>query len=93
MSVAWNFGPNILIKHFDRNRITYHFTYEEDCNRIMEAGLWAIKCATLNLSYWNPQLTLDELYLSHYSFWVQVHNLPLNRRNMKIAVKLGNLIG
>lgn len=38
-------------------------------------------------------MALEELRFQFTPFWVQIHNIPLNRMNKENAVRFGNFIG
>lgn len=90
---SWNLGSNICIKALDRNMVSCTFLRSEDMDKIENSGPWAVKGALLNLQMWSPELNLKEVSFSHCNFWIQVHNLPPNRRNKENLCKIGNYIG
>lgn len=90
---TWNLGPNVHIKTLDRNLVAYTFSNAKDRDRIEEAGPWSIKGALLNLKKWSSDLTLEEVSFSHCNLWIQIHNLPPNRRNRENLHKLGKYLG
>lgn len=93
LQTAWNLGQNVAIKNLDNNTVSCTFTKYADRDRILKQGPWAIKGAILNLILWPPSLTLHELNFAHCSFWVHIHNLPLNWMNASNATIIGSTIG
>lgn len=93
LSTSWNLGNNVQIASLDTNIISCTFSYSEDRDRILDKGPWAIKGFVLNLLKWPPHLLLKELDFSPCEFWVQVHNLPLNKMNLHNAETIGALVG
>lgn len=46
---AWNLGKKVAIKSLEQNTISCTFTNTHDMNKILAAGPWSVKGATLNL--------------------------------------------
>lgn len=93
LSVAWELGPNISFQSLDRNTFSCTFKREEDRDRIIRTGPWAVKGAVLVLTIWRPELSLDEIDLKWCPFWVQIFDLPSNRMNEDNAGKISDYIG
>lgn len=45
------------------------------------------------LQKWTPDKSIDDLSFRFGPFWIQIHNIPLNRINLKNAVTFGNFAG
>lgn len=90
---TWNLGTNVHIKALDRNLVACTFRRQEDRNKIEDMRPWSIKGALLNLKRWFATLTLDKVNFNFCNYWVQIHNLPPNRRNKENLQKLGDHIG
>lgn len=90
---TWNLKTNVHIKALDRNLVACTFRRQEDRNKIEDMGPWSIKGALLNLKRWFATLTLDKVNFNFCNYWVQIHNLPPNRRNKENLQKLGDHIG
>lgn len=70
-----------------------HFLESRRQRSNCRGGPWSIKGALLNLKRWSPDLTLNEVSFSHCNFWIQIYNLPLNRRNKENLNKIGQYVG
>lgn len=81
------------ISSLDRNKFSIAFSNIEDRDRIVNASPWAVKGHIIVFQQWSPSATLSELVFTKSPFWVQIHNLPLNRVNLENAKVIGNLLG
>lgn len=90
---TWNLGQNVHIKSIDKNMVVCVFRKTADRDRIEDAGPWAVKGDLLNLQRWPSYLTLDEVSFSRCNFWLQIHNLPPNRRNQDNIRRIANHVG
>lgn len=90
---VWNFGTPIQTTHLDRNKFVVSFTSEESKAKVLVACPWAIKGHILLLQQWNPSYSLEELTFCYTPFWIQIHNIPLNRMNVDNTRRFGAYIG
>lgn len=93
LASSWQLGANVHIDLLDKNTISCKFVYDSDCERILESSPWVVKGCVLNLLRWPPTLSLEEIDFHHCKFWVQIHNLPLNKMNRANAELIGQVMG
>lgn len=85
---AWDYGSEIHITPLDRKKFVVSFPQVQDKNKVIAASPWAVKGCIVILKQWEPDLALADLQFQHSPFWVQIHNIPLNRMNLDNAVVL-----
>lgn len=90
---SWNFGAPLKLSHLDRNLFATSFANTKDRDKVLSACPWSIKGYLVILQTWTTGFSLEELEFRYSPFWVQVHNLPLNRMNKDNATCFGNYIG
>lgn len=56
-------------------------------------GPWTVKGATTCLKERPPHLNLAEISFAPYNFWMQIHNLVLNRMTTHNVIRIENFIG
>ncbi|KAF7842397.1 TMV resistance protein N-like [Senna tora] len=84
-------GLNIV--EVSQNLFIFTFDREEDCDRVLREGPWAVLGHLLSVKSWSPELALPDVSFDYCSFWAQFHGLPLEGFSAKNVVKLGKLVG
>lgn len=92
LTSSWNLGSYVQITALDQNLLACTFQNLADKDRILAEGPWAVKGHVISFVRWSPKSNIDELDFSQSPFWVQIHNLPLNRMNLDNAIKIGNVL-
>lgn len=93
LSNVWDFGSQITITSIDRNKFSCTFEILENINRVLTACPWSIKGHIILRQKLSPELSMNELSFRFSPFWIQIHNIPLNRMNRENAEQFGNFIG
>lgn len=89
----WDFGTTIKISYMECNKFAVTFGNVRDKIRVNELSPWAIKGNIIILKQRQPNLALEELSFQLSPFWIEIHNIPLNRMHRENAVRFGNFIG
>lgn len=56
-------------------------------------GPWNFKGCLVLFQRWDPDTVFDELEFKIADFWLQAHNLPLNKMTYDNAKKIRSFIG
>jgi hypothetical protein len=79
LTKAWNIVYDVEVSVVDRNIFVFTFKHEADVRRAWDRRPWLVKGEHLLLKKYNPDLNFSEVDFSTTDFWVQIHDLPLNR--------------
>lgn len=60
---------------------------------MLNYGSWLLQGYSIILNSWDPKISLANVSADTFPLWVQVHGLPKNFYNEKIAKFLGNSLG
>ncbi|GLT69222.1 hypothetical protein SLA2020_413900 [Shorea laevis] len=61
--------------------------------KVLEFSPWNIRGHPLILKPWDRTMALNELDFSEGTYWIQVHDLPLELMTFQNAVIIGNQLG
>jgi hypothetical protein len=93
---AWKNNHGLSIASLGQNTFLFKFTSENDMQHTISSGPWNIDGKHLILKHWIPGTLPHDLDFSTTSFWIQVHNLPIDymtEENAKrISAHVGNLL-
>ncbi|XP_028122322.1 uncharacterized protein LOC114319496 [Camellia sinensis] len=97
LSGAWKTCASVNISAWPDNVFLFSFGNLDDRALILQQTPWSIMGNLLVLQPLQVGKTISEMDFSLCPFWVQVHDLPMEKMTRKngqiIAVKIGNLIG
>ena len=93
LSKAWNVVNDVEISVVDRNVFVFSFQHKADVRRAWDRRPWLIKGEHLILKRFSPEHSLAEVEFSTTEFWIQVHDLPLDRHSKENLLKVGNSAG
>ncbi|KAI9078631.1 hypothetical protein K1719_039380 [Acacia pycnantha] len=71
----------------------FKFEDEEEYSRILRGHPWSINGSLLNLMERPRYKACEEFIFSHSSFWIQIHNVPLEVLCLKNAISIGGNVG
>lgn len=71
----------------------FEFENIEDKDQIFDMLPWAMQGHCLSLQKWEPSVGLNVVDFKRIQFWVQIHDLGLEKFNMENAQRIGNSIG
>lgn len=90
---AWKFASPFSVDILPGDRFPFTVSAKDLVAKIMENGPWNVKGALMVVKPWPPELTIDEVDLSSYAFWVQVHGLSFQNLTVVNVIKIGKFIG
>nr|POE63788.1 hypothetical protein CFP56_26613 [Quercus suber] len=93
LNSAWRLRGSIRIVGRQESYYIIHFEYPTDQEYILCEGPWFVDGALLVVEQWTPNLALNQIQLTFFTTWVQVHNLPLEYHDTDLAHFMGDLIG
>jgi hypothetical protein len=92
---AWKHAHGLSIASLGQNTFLFKFTTENDLLQTISSSPWNIEGKHLILKHWIPGIPPLDLDFSTTTFWIQVHNLPIDymtTENAKlISAHLGTL--
>ena len=89
----WNFGGLVVTSYLRPN--TYSIsTYSLECyTKILAESPWHFMRKLFNVKEQDSGCSKEEVDMSIITFWVQVHNLPLDYMNITNAPIIGHQLG
>uniref|UniRef100_A0A2N9HT90 CCHC-type domain-containing protein n=1 Tax=Fagus sylvatica TaxID=28930 RepID=A0A2N9HT90_FAGSY len=92
---AWKDTHGLSIASLGHNTFLFKFTTEKDLQHTISSGPWNIDGKHLILKQWTPGTLPQDLDFSTTTFWIQVHNLPIDYMTVDnanlISAHLGTL--
>lgn len=77
-------GDNVFSVSFDR---------PDDARRIESEGPWSVMGFTVVLKLWEIDKQISEVNFAFCKFWIQIHNLPINKRSKNNIHQIASLAG
>lgn len=88
LNKAWGIYPGFHMSDLDKNMYLFSFSDETHVKDVMLKSLWYIMNYLLSLQFWLAEVSPYELDFNFISFWIQIHNLPLEFLNCKNVATL-----
>ena len=89
----WLSAKNFEVRDLGSNTVLLIFEDEADTQRILAQGSWTFDKYLISLYKPKGDESADDAMFDHVSFWVQFHNLPLQRMNKATAEAIGVALG
>lgn len=93
ISKAWSAYPDLHISELGKTLYLFSFTSEDHTKDVMRRASWFVMNHLLSLQFWLPEVSLYELDFDYNSFWIQIHNFPLEYLNSKNITTILSKIG
>lgn len=90
---AGKFANPIEIETVPSDKFMFKVFQRSHAERILQQGPWNVRGFLLILKPWPPELAFEEVELTIYPFWIQVHGLPLQNMTAINAIKIGKSQG
>ena len=81
-----------MIKELSVNLFAILFTSKQRMDEALEKGPWLVMGYCLNLKKWEVEQAIQDICFSKISFWIYVHNLPLEMLIRQTAERIGRAI-
>ncbi|MDV3166689.1 MAG: DUF4283 domain-containing protein, partial ['Waltheria sp.' little leaf phytoplasma] len=91
LSKAWPLSNELEVLDLERNTFWFIFKSALEKRKVLAQGPWSIMGHHLVLKDWPPDKSFDEIDFSTTEFWVQVHNLPPNKKSEENLFRIGSL--
>nr|POE51181.1 hypothetical protein CFP56_49398 [Quercus suber] len=88
---AWNIITDFDVALVDKNVFVFSFNHEADVRRAWDRRPWLIKGEHLILKRFSLDQSVEDVDFSTTEFWIQVHNLPLDRQSKENLLKIGSI--
>lgn len=62
-------------------------------DKVLNRGPWRFMGCALEVGKWKPGKQLTDLFTGKMHIWVQIHNLPVEYRNRRFAVRFAEKTG
>ncbi|KAF7840788.1 cysteine desulfurase mitochondrial-like [Senna tora] len=89
----WNQPQGFRVEEMNHNLFLFHFTYEKDMERVLDAGSWIFRNKWLIMARWKRGMDGTEEAFSMVNIWMQIWGAPLQCRTEKVARKLCAVMG
>lgn len=93
IQAAWRTKDPFTISHIETNSFSCQFHDEDELSRVINNSPWSFRGALIVLQRWPNDKAYDEVDFNQTNFWIQAHNLPLDRMNTQNAETIGKLAG
>ncbi|XP_019168052.1 PREDICTED: uncharacterized protein LOC109163801 [Ipomoea nil] len=93
MAAAWRPLMGIEITDVLPNLYLFTFFDEADMRRVLEEGPWAFENTTLICQILEDGVDPTQVVLNTVDFWIQVYDIPLGYRTVKVLERIGDFAG
>lgn len=89
----WQPVEGLKFTEVERSVFIVTFQDEIDRDRILSKGPWRFMGWAIQIERWSPGKQIKELFSRKIQIWVQIHNLPIEYRNAKFAIRFAEKAG
>jgi hypothetical protein len=89
----WKTKKSFSVQDLGKNRIALVFDDTLDLERVLANEPWSFDKFLVVFKQHCDDTLIDDLWFSHVSFWVQIHNLPVRRMTEDSAAVIGKTLG
>ncbi|MED6186639.1 hypothetical protein PIB30_068682 [Stylosanthes scabra] len=93
LCAIWGKLQGYRVTEISHNKFQFFFEEEMDLMRIEKGSPWLFKDFVLHTRRWSSESGNEKHSFNTYSVWVQFWGLPDFRKTMKVARKLGDMVG
>ncbi|GLJ26786.1 hypothetical protein SUGI_0522410 [Cryptomeria japonica] len=84
---------NHIVKFLSKYLFVVIFTFEEEKERILQGGVWALNDLPLYIKKWHPNFNPAKLNPYDKLDWIRVYNLPIEYWLEEYLEKIGKSMG
>lgn len=92
LKLAWARYITINILEATTGVLTFDFENETDQCKILDLSPWAINGYVQSIKRWDPSIGIKDVDFNKVNFWVQIHDLGLEKFSTENVSKIGNKI-
>lgn len=92
LKLAWARYITINILEATTGVLTFDFENETDQCKILDLSPWAINGHVQSIKIWDPSIGIKDVDFNKVNFWVQIHDLGLEKFSTENVSKIGNKI-
>ena len=81
----WHVDNGFTVSNEGAHKVLFSFDSSEDVDRILSGEPWSFDKSLVVLQRYNRLTPLEDLTFDKVSFWVQVHNIPIDYRSKSIV--------
>lgn len=85
--------PDLHISDIGKSMLLFSFASEAHAKEVMVKSPWYVMNHLLSLQFWLPEVSPYEMDFNYNSFWIQVHDVPLEYLNCKNVTTILQKIG
>ena len=89
----WKTRRSFTVQDLGKNRVAFVFEEAMDLERVLVNEPWSFDKSLVVFQRLLEDGPINDALFSHVSFWVKLHNLPIQRRTEEAATAIGRSIG
>ncbi|KAE8792849.1 hypothetical protein D1007_32632 [Hordeum vulgare] len=93
MQRAWGLHKEARFRDLDNNLFVVHLGCEGDWKHVLNSGSWQYDSSVLILKDYEGGTRPSEMVIDKIDVWLQVLDLPPDKRTEELGIALGNLMG
>lgn len=93
LKLTWVRYGKFWISELEDRVMMFEFKNGDDKNQIFDMSSWSIQGHCLSLQRWERNVELTSVYFTKIQFWVQIHDLGLDKFSIESARRIGDNIG
>ncbi|OMO99000.1 reverse transcriptase [Corchorus capsularis] len=90
---VWKLVKEFSIIALEENLFLFKFASEADMDRVLEGSPWTFDKHLLLFANYDGNLCPEDYNFTRAPFWIRIYELPLGKRNLEVAEKLGKKMG
>ncbi|KNA19102.1 hypothetical protein SOVF_064640 [Spinacia oleracea] len=90
---VWRAKENVAIRMVESNLFVFQFFCEADKNRVIEGSPWFFDNKLVASKEIMGDEQPSEVVFKNTPFWIQLEDVPFNRRNQSVAYDVGEYMG
>ena len=91
--LLWHTKKGFEVRDMGNHRVFFLFAEESDVNKVLLGKPWSFDKYLVVLCRYDDDSSLRRLHFDTAKFWVQVHNLPIQRMVTEMAENLCKSVG
>ena len=93
LKLLWKTRNGFKIRDVGNHVLFFVFDDENEAERVLATEPWTYDKHLIIFSHYDGSCPIQNIRFHIVKFWVQIHGLPVNKLNERIAYGIGNNIG
>ncbi|KAM7476675.1 hypothetical protein LguiB_023918 [Lonicera macranthoides] len=90
---SWKTKKSFSFSSWRPNVYVFNFEEEEDKQKVIKEGPWSFMGYVMILKSIVPEQNIEEMTFDKCAFWIQIHNLPFQKRSRQNIEKISSMVG